>query len=76
MRRIFAIIILLCITYFIGGYVAVHFNLITQDQYLAYAGIVGALASVAGLFSFFKKDDLQEMKISSLKYLFSGECVE
>jgi hypothetical protein len=73
MRRIFAIVILLCISYFIGGYVAVHFGLITQDQYLTYAGIVGGLASVAGLFSFIKpaltKDDLQSLELESLKSL-------
>lgn len=73
MRRIFAIIILLCITYFIGGYVSAHFKLISQEQYLAYAGIVGGLASVAGLFSFLKpaltKDDLQSLELDSLKSL-------
>lgn len=73
MRRIFAIIILLCIVYFIGGYVAVYFGLITQDQYLAYAGIVGGLASVAGLFSFIKpaitKYDLHALELETLKSL-------
>lgn len=73
MRRIIAIIILLCVTYFIGGYAAVHFGLITQDQYLTYAGIVGGLASVAGLFTFIKpaltKDDLQSLELDSLKSL-------
>ena len=73
MRRIIAIIILLCVAYFIGGYAAVHFGFITQDQYLTYAGIVGGLASVAGLFSFIKpaltKDDLQSLELDSLKSL-------
>jgi hypothetical protein len=70
MRRVFAIIILLCIAYFIGGYIAVQCNLITQDQYLAYAGLIGGLASVSGLFSFLKpaltKNDLQELELDSL----------
>lgn len=73
MRRIFAIVILLCITYFIGGYIAVRFGLITQEQYLTYAGLVGGAASVAGLFSFLKpaltKSDLQKLELDSLKSL-------
>lgn len=73
MRRIFAIIILLCVTYFIGGYLAVHFKLITLDQYLSYAGLVGGVASVSGLFAFIKpaltKSDLQELELDSLKSL-------
>jgi hypothetical protein len=73
MRRIFAIIILPCIAYFVGGYAAVYFGLITQSQYLTYAGIVGGLASVAGLFSFIKpaltKDNLQSLELDSLKSL-------
>ncbi len=71
MRRIFAIIILLCIAYFIGGWVAVHFGVLTKDTYYSLAGIVGGLASVVGLFSFTKpaltKTDLQEIEIDSLK---------
>lgn len=71
MRRIFAIIILFCIAYFIGGWVAVHFNLLTKDTYFSFAGIVGGLASVVGLFSFTKpaltKTDLQEIEIDSIK---------
>lgn len=73
MRRIVAIIILLCIAYFICGYVFVYFQFISQDQYFAYAGIVGGLASVAGLFSLIKptltKDDLQSLELNSLKSL-------
>lgn len=71
MRRLFAIIILLCITYFIGGWGAVHFGILTKDLYFSFAGIVGGLASVVGLFSFTKpgltKTDLQEIEIDSLK---------
>lgn len=71
MRRIIAIIILLCIGYFIGGYVAVQFQLITNDQYLTYAGIVGGLASVAGLFSFTRpaltKTDIKALELDSFK---------
>lgn len=71
MRRVIAIIILLCISYFIGGYMAVHFEWITNDQYLTYAGIVGGLASVAGLFSFTRppltKTDIQALELDSFK---------
>jgi len=46
-------------------------GLLTKDLYLSLAGIVGALASVIGLFSFTKpaltKNDLQEIEIDSLK---------
>lgn len=73
MKRIFTISILLCIVYFIGGYAAVLFGLIAQEQYLSYAGFVGGIASVAGLFSFMKpaltNDDLQELESDSLKSL-------
>ncbi len=71
MRRIFAIIILLCITYFIGGWLAVHFGVLNKDTYFSFAGVVGGLASVVGLFSFTKpnltKNDLQEIEIDSIK---------
>lgn len=73
MKRIFAIVILLCIAYFIGGYAAVKFGLINQEQYLSYAGFIGGIASVAGLFSFMKptltNDDLHELELGSLKSL-------
>ncbi|MCL1048911.1 hypothetical protein L2755_04610 [Shewanella abyssi] len=71
MRRLSAILILLCITYFIGGWIAVHFGLFDKDVYFSYAGIVGGLASVVGLFAFTKpaltKTDLQEIEMDSLR---------
>lgn len=51
MRKLFAIIILLCVIYFIGGWFAVRWGWVSRDDYFAYSGIVGGLASVAGLFS-------------------------
>ena len=73
MKRIFAIVILLCIVYFIGGYAAVQFGFIAQERSLSYAGLVGGIASVAGLFSFMKpaltNDDLHELESGSLKSL-------
>jgi len=71
MRRIFAIVILLCVAYFIGGWVAVHFEFLDKNTYFSYAGIVGGLASVIGLLSFTKpaltKTDLQEIEMDSLR---------
>ncbi len=70
MRKAFAIIILLCIAYFLGGWIAVHFALISKETYFTYAGIVGGLASVIGLLSFTRpaitKSDLQELELDSL----------
>jgi hypothetical protein len=71
MRRIFAIIILLCIIYFLGGWIAVYFNILKEETYYSFAGIVGGFASVVGLFSFTKpaltKSDLQEIELDSIK---------
>lgn len=49
MRRLYAVIILLCIAYFVGGWIAVLLGIVTRDDYFTYAGVVGGLASVAGL---------------------------
>lgn len=71
MRRVFAAIILLCIVYFLGGWIAVHFEWISSQTYFSYAGIVGGLASVVGLLSFTRpalsNTDLQQLDLGSLK---------
>ncbi len=71
MRRAFAAIILLCIVYFLGGWIAVYFEWILKDTYFSYAGIVGGLASVVGLLSFTRpalsNADLQQLELGSLK---------
>lgn len=71
MRRLFAIIILMCMVYFIGGWIAVKFELVTRDDYFAYAGIVGGLASVAGLFALTRpalsKSDVQAIELDALR---------
>ena len=71
MRRIAAIIIILCLIYFIGGWVAVKFSFLDKNDYFAFAGIVGGLASVVGLLSFTRPaittDDLQKIELESLK---------
>jgi len=73
MKTIATVVIFLCLAYFTLGYIAVYFGFITQEQYLAYAGYVGSLASVAGLFAFVKpsitKDDLKNLELETLKSL-------
>lgn len=71
MRRIFAGIILFCIAYFLGGWICVYFGWISKDVYFAYAGIVGGLASVAGLFTLTRpaltQSDVQAIELDTLK---------
>lgn len=71
MRRIMAVIILLCIAYFLGGWIAVYFGWILNETYLSYAGYVGGAASVVGLLSFTRpaisNADLQQLELNSLK---------
>lgn len=71
MRRIFAIIIVLCIVYFLGGWVGVYADWITKGSYFEYAGIVGGLASVAGLFALTRPalttTDVEAIEIETLK---------
>jgi len=73
MKTIATVVIFLCFAYFTLGYIAVYFGFINQEQYLAYAGYVGSLASVAGLFAFVKpsitKDDLKNLELETLKSL-------
>lgn len=71
MRKVFASIILLCIAYFLGGWVGISFGWLSKEEYFAYAGIVGGLASVAGLFALTRpalsKSDVQSIELESLK---------
>ena len=71
MRRLFAIIIVLCILYFLGGWVGVYADWITKESYFAYAGILGGLASVAGLFALTRpaltRTDVEAIEIDTLK---------
>jgi hypothetical protein len=71
MRKLFVAIILLCIAYFLGGWVGISFGWLSKEEYFAYAGIVGGLASVAGLFALTRptlsKADVQAIELESLK---------
>lgn len=71
MRRVFAGIILFCITYFLGGWICVYFEWISKEVYFSYAGIVGGLASVAGLFTLTRpaltQSDVQAIELDTLK---------
>lgn len=71
MRKAYAAIILACIVYFIGGWIATRFGVVTRDDYFAYAGIVGGLASVAGLLALTRpaitQSDLKSVEIETLK---------
>ena len=71
MRKIFSGIILLCIAYFLGGWIGISFGWLSKEEYFAYSGIVGGLASVAGLFALTRpalsKSDVQAIELESLK---------
>lgn len=73
MKKISIGIIVLCVLYFLGGWTGTFFDVITKEQYLSYAGLFGGLASVVGLFSFFRptisKTDIQSLDIETLKSL-------
>ena len=71
MRKLYAVIILVCIAYFVGGWIAVKFALVTRDDYFAYAGIVGGFASVAGLLALTRppitQSDFKDVELETLK---------
>ncbi len=71
MRKLFAFIIVICLLYFLGGYIAVRFGIVAKDDYFACAGIVGGLASVAGLLALTRpaitQSDVQAIEVSALK---------
>lgn len=71
MRKLYALVILVCMIYFIGGWIAVKVEWVTRDDYFAYAGIVGGLASVAGLLALTRppltQSDFKEVELETLK---------
>jgi hypothetical protein len=77
MRRVFAIIIVLCLAYFLGGWIVVYLGRLSRDTYFTYAGIVGGLASVAGLFALTRpaitRSDVQAIELDTLKSMAETE---
>ena len=71
MRKLIAVLILLCIAYFVGGWIGVRSGWLPQDLYFTYAGVVGGLASVLGLLSFVRpplsQSDIEKIGLESLK---------
>ena len=71
MRKLFAVMIVFCLAYFFCGWLAVQLDWLPRDDYLLYAGMVGALASVIGLVSFIRppmsRVDLRSLEIDSLQ---------
>lgn len=71
MKKILIAFIILCIAYFIGGYLAVNSGRLSQDSYILYASIAGSLASVVGLLSLvkpaFTRTDIQALDVDALK---------
>lgn len=65
--------ILIFISYFLIGGIAALLKLISINDYLIWGGIVGGVASVIGLLSFFQpaltRDDLQQLQLDSLRSL-------
>lgn len=65
------VIILACVVYFVGGWIASKFGIVTRDDYFAYAGIVGGLASVAGLLGLTRpaitQSDFKSVELETLK---------
>ena len=71
MRKIYFIIIVFCTVYFLFGLIAGVFGWMSWNTFFSYAGLVGVIASVAGLLSFVRPalstTDLQELDIRSLR---------
>jgi hypothetical protein len=72
-RKVIATVVLLCLAYFVLGWVAVFFGAFKEVDYFAYTGLVGGVASVAGLVAFFRpsisKSDIDAVGIEGLKSL-------
>jgi hypothetical protein len=73
MKKVIVFLILLCILYFIGGYIAVKLTWIDINTYNQFAIIAGGLASILGLLSFvlprFSTNDIKSVELDALKKL-------
>jgi hypothetical protein len=73
MRKFFAVVILFCFLYFLGGWICVQLSFLSREDYFAYSGIVGSFATVVGLFALTKpaitKSDFQAIELETFKSL-------
>ena len=73
LKKILFTVVLLCVAYFIIGYLAVLFKLFDLATYQNYALIAGGLASAIGLLSLIRPaisiEDLNNLELTSLKKL-------
>jgi len=71
LKNVIRIGVLFCIAYFLLGLIAVHFNILNQDDYNRYASVVGGLASIFGLLAFTQPrlttSDLRQVEIDALR---------
>jgi len=70
-KKLLVVVVALCALYFIGGFFAVKFEWLSEENYNSYATIFGGLASVFGLLSFtlprLTTTDLREVEYESLQ---------
>lgn len=73
MKKIIITLILLCILYFVGGFIAVKLSWIDNSTYNQFASIAGGLASILGLLSFvmpkLSTNDIKSVELDALKRL-------
>ncbi len=71
MRKLFAVIVGLCLLYFLSGWASVQLGWLARDDYFLYAGIVGAVSSVVGLVAFVRplpsRINLKDLELESLQ---------
>ncbi|MED1105012.1 hypothetical protein [Bacillus paramycoides] len=72
MKKIILItVISLCLLYFMGGFIAVKFEFLSNEVYNSYVTLVGGIATICGLFAFtspkLTTEDLENLEIESLK---------
>ena len=70
MRRVLAVIIGVCILFFIAGFVAAQYGWLIKDDYILYSAVVGGIASVVALLSLnrpvLSKDELKKIDLEAL----------
>lgn len=73
MKKLFSILMACCLIYFIGGWLIVKLGHLDVLLYLNYAGIVGGIASVVGLYTLIRpaltRTDIQNLELDALTSL-------